>query len=80
MNTQEIESRLSERYPDAKIEVVDMTGTENHYQVLIASGSFSGVSRIQRHKEVMSVFDNELKSGEVHALTIKAITPEEMSQ
>lgn len=73
MTPQEMETRLREAYPDAKIEVVDLTGTQDHYQVTIESDVFANLSRIERQRHVMRVFDAELKSGEVHALTIKAV-------
>ncbi len=53
------------------MEVVDLTGTHDHYQVSVQSDAFQGMNRIQQHKHVMNVFDAELKTGEVHALTIK---------
>lgn len=68
-----MEARLRQAYPDAKIEVIDLTGTQDHYQVTIESDVFTGLSRIERQRHVMNVFDAELKSGEVHALTIKAV-------
>ena len=76
MNPQEVKDRLRQAYPNGDVDVTDMTGTENHYSVFIRSSKFSGMSRIQKHKDVMGVFDQELKSGEVHALTIKTETKE----
>lgn len=72
MTTEEMRTRLKEAYPEADIHVHDMTGSQDHYQISITSLQFKGLSRIQRHQAVMEVFDAELKSGEVHALTIKA--------
>ncbi len=71
MTPEQLKERLTATYPDGEIEVVDLTGTEDHYQISITSQAFHGLSRIQQHKHVMAVFDSELKSGEVHALTIK---------
>lgn len=71
MKPQEIKARLQEAYPGDSVDVTDLTGTEDHYSVYISSQKFKGLSRIQCHKQVMEVFDKELKSGEVHALTIK---------
>ncbi len=66
-----MKTRLKEAYPDGAVDVVDLTGTHDHYQVFVESSAFAGLSRIQQHKHVMQVFDAELKTGEVHALTIK---------
>lgn len=71
MSPEQIKARLNETYPNAEIQVWDLTGTQNHYQVYIKSEQFAPMSRIQRHKHVMGAFDAELQSGEVHALTIK---------
>ena len=73
MKPNEIEERLRASYPDGRIEVVDLTGTHDHYQVAIESAAFVGLTRIQAHQHVMRVFADELKTGEVHALTIKTI-------
>ncbi len=73
MTPEQIEARLRQAYPDAKIEVVDLTGTQDHYQVVVESEVFESLSRLERQRHVMNVFNAELKSGEVHALTIKAV-------
>ena len=73
MTPQELKSRLEQAYPDGAVEVFDMTGTHDHYQVQVESSAFKGLSRIQQQRHVMAVFEAELKTGEVHALTIKTI-------
>ena len=62
---------LKKMYPAAHIDVRDMTGTEDHYEVFVKSPVFAGLSRIERHQKVLAAFAAELKTGEVHALTIK---------
>ncbi|MCX7978729.1 MAG: BolA family transcriptional regulator [Bdellovibrionaceae bacterium] len=64
-------NRLKSHYPDGLIEVVDLTGTEDHYEVRVESATFQGMTRIQQHQHVMACFAAELKTGEVHALSIK---------
>lgn len=71
MTPAQLKQRLESAYPDGTVDVVDLTGTNDHYQVSIVSSAFKGMTRIQQHKHVMNVFDAELKTGEVHALTIK---------
>lgn len=71
MTPDQIKNRLEEAYPQSMIEVVDLTGTHNHYEVTIESSHFMGLSRIQQHQQVMAVFGPELKTGEVHALSIR---------
>ncbi len=76
MTPEQMKTRLETAYPGDAIEVVDLTGTHDHYQVMITSNAFRGLSRIQQHKHVMNVFSEELKTGEVHALTIQTKLPE----
>ena len=71
MTPQEMKDRLTQAYPDGSVEVVDLTGTQDHWEVFVESKNFAGLSRIQQHQHVMAVFGPELKTGEVHALSIK---------
>lgn len=71
MTPEQMKKRLSDSYPGAVIEVIDLTGTQDHYEVYVESPAFAGLSRIQQHQHVMAVFGPELKTGEVHALSIR---------
>lgn len=71
MTAQQMKDRLQTAYPDGDIQVIDLTGTQDHWQVAIESKAFAGLSRLQQQRHVMDVFGPELKTGEVHALTIK---------
>lgn len=71
MNLTQMKQRLEATYPDGTIEVVDLTGTSDHWEVSVESKAFAGMSRIQQHQHVMAAFGPELKTGEVHALSIK---------
>ena len=71
MSPSQIEQRLVSSFPDSEIRVMDLTGTENHYEVFVRSSLFTGLSRIEQHQKVMAAFAAELKTGEVHALAIK---------
>ncbi|WP_413577618.1 BolA/IbaG family iron-sulfur metabolism protein [Bdellovibrio sp. HCB290] len=71
MTQEQMKQRLEENYPNGKIEVFDLTGTQDHWEVYVESSKFAGLSRIQQHQQVMACFGPELKTGEVHALSIK---------
>jgi acid stress-induced BolA-like protein IbaG/YrbA len=49
-------------------------GSESKYEVKIVSDVFNGKSMIQRHKIIYALLDSYIKTGEIHALTIKAMT------
>lgn len=74
MSPEQMSQRLKEAFPGSVIEVTDLTGGEDHYEVFVQSNSFKGMSRIEQHQKVMAAFQAELKSGEVHALAIKTKT------
>lgn len=74
MSPDDMKTRLEKAYPRAVIEVVDLTGTEDHYEVFVESPVFHGMTRIQQHQHVMAQFGPELKTGEVHALSIRTRT------
>ena len=54
-----------------------MEGSESKYTVRIVSNVFNGKSTIQRHKMIYALLDGYIKTGEIHALTIKAMTLDE---
>ena len=71
MTLQQVESRLKTAYNDSDISVVDLTGAQSYYEVNVACATFEEMSRIQQHQHVMALFQEELKTGEVHALSVK---------
>ncbi len=75
MTVNQLKERLTQSFPQSEIEVADLTGTQNHFEVSIISQAFAGLSRIEQHQKVMAVFSAELKTGEVHALALKTRIP-----
>ena len=64
-----IKSRLLAAFPDAHIEVTDLTGTRDHFQALVVARVFDGKSRIDQHKLVYAAL-GELMNGDIHALAL----------
>jgi len=60
--------------PDSK---ADISGDGSKFEARVISSTFAGQSTIKRHKMVYAVLNEHIKSGAIHALTIKALTPEE---
>jgi len=52
-------------------------GGESHFSVEVTAKEFTGLSRIDRHKLINNILKDELKN-QVHALSIKALSPEEL--
>ena len=55
----------------------DVTGDGSKFEARVISPSFEGLSTIRRHKLVYAVLDEHIRSGAIHALSIRAYTPEE---
>jgi len=53
-------------------------GGGGHFSLLIVSNAFSGVPRLERHQRVLREVA-DLLPHPVHALSIKALTPEEFT-
>lgn len=50
---------------------------ESHFRLLIVSEAFKGISRVERHRMIYKVLEHFL-SGHVHAMAIRALTPDEV--
>jgi len=71
----EVERMLKARFSDAELELVDLTGTQDHYQARIVSSAFIGKSLIEQHQLVYSALGAAM-DGAIHALALKTYTPE----
>ena len=59
-------------------ERVEVVGDGQHFQALVVSAAFAGKSRIQRHQLVYAALGERMRE-EVHALSMKTLTPEEFA-
>jgi stress-induced morphogen len=76
MKKEDIETKILAALPDARVELRDLTGTEDHWEAVIVSASFAGKSLIERHRMIFSALAEEMK-GPIHALTLKTYTPDQ---
>ena len=77
MTPDRLKSILEESIEAAEVEVTDLTGTQDHYQVDVCSPAFEGKSLLQRHQMVYAPLREYMAGshGEIHALSINARTP-----
>jgi len=57
-------------------EELQVEGDGRHFDALVVSSAFEGKSRVQRHQLVYAALGSRMRE-EVHALSIKALTPAE---
>ena len=81
---QRLESALSpdmlEITDDSHLHVghVGAQGGAGHYSVRLVSEQFEALNRVKRHQLVYSAL-NDLIPDEIHALSIEALTPEDVN-
>ena len=59
-------------------EHVSVSGDGQHFEALIVSPAFAGQRPIQRHQLVYRALGDRMRA-EIHALSMKTLTPEEWS-
>ncbi len=69
-----LKSLLHAAFPDARVEVADLTGTQDHFQALVVTRAFEGKSRVDQHRMVYAAL-GDLMNGPVHALALTTRTP-----
>jgi stress-induced morphogen len=70
----ELKQRIERALPGTHASVEDLTGGGDHFRAEVVSERFTGLSRIEQHQLVYSVFGDEI-GGPIHALSIKTSTP-----
>ena len=69
-----IRERLGQAF-EGEVEVRDLTGTDNHFEVRVVSAAFEGKSPVERHKLVYAPLLDWIEDDTVHALAVRAYTP-----
>jgi stress-induced morphogen len=64
-----LKSLLVAAFPDARVEVTDLTGTKDHFQAIVVTRAFDGKTRIEQHQMVYAAL-GELMAGDIHALAL----------
>ena len=80
---QQIEKKLLEKFAPLHVEVSNEShmhdvpeGSESHFRVVLVSTRFENQPLIKRHRAVNAILAAEL-AGQVHALALHTMTPEE---
>ena len=71
--TEQIKTTLQKGLPNATIYVKTSDGT--HFDAIVVSPDFQGISLIKQHQMVMGLLKEEFE-GTLHALSLKTFTPE----
>lgn len=74
MTAAEVEVLITEGMPGCTAEV--RSDDDTHFEALVVSAEFAGKGSLQRHQMVYRTLGDKM-GGEIHALSITALTPEE---
>ncbi len=74
MTPEHIQQLIATGMPEAAVEV---SGGEGKFVANVTSDAFADLTPIKRHQLVYACVNDEIASGELHALTIVAKTPDE---
>jgi acid stress-induced BolA-like protein IbaG/YrbA len=76
MQEAELLERIKALYPDAALEA---SGENCNFEVFVVTSAFAGMSALKRQQSILGLFSEELKTGKLHALGVRAKTPEELT-
>jgi acid stress-induced BolA-like protein IbaG/YrbA len=72
METEAVAQLIRAGLPGAEVEV---SGDGSHFDAVVVSDVFEGLSPIKKQRLVMDTVKEQIASGELHALSIKTLTP-----
>ena len=65
----EIEKLILEALPDARVEIHALADDGDHWEAVVVSPSFAGMSRVKQHQTVYAALKGRM-GGELHALAL----------
>ena len=79
METNKVSELISSGLNSADVEVIDTTGTGDHFSAIVISDDFKQLSLVERHQLVYKTLGNYL-TNEIHALQLKTLTESEVEK
>jgi len=76
MTPEQIQTMIEKAMPGSEVAVQDMTGTQDHFQVLVISDQFAGKNMVEQHQMVYRALGDSMKEA-IHALALKTFTPDQ---
>jgi len=56
---------------------IELQAEGNKVSLVLVSEQFSGLNRVKRQQLVYKLLDQKISSGEIHAVTMRCLTPAE---
>lgn len=74
MKSEEVVSLIQSAIPEAKVLI---EGEDCSFSVTVISDSFAGMSPLKKQQAVLGSVKEQLRTGALHAMSVKALTPDE---
>ncbi|WP_267386017.1 BolA family transcriptional regulator [Sphingomonas sp. GC_Shp_3] len=75
MAAHEIEALIVAAIPDAKVEMTDLAGDNDHWAARVTSEMFRGLPRVKQQRAVYAALGDRM-GGVLHALQLTTAVPE----
>ncbi len=72
-----VRERVEAALPGAEVRV---EGDASRMMIVVVSDRFEGVARVKKQQLVYAAISNLISAGELHAVTIRALTPGESGE
>jgi len=72
---EEIKEALSKAMPVHLVEIQDLTGGGDHWQLIIVSPAFEGKGLLEQHRIVNDALKEPMADQRIHALALKTYSP-----
>lgn len=76
MNSEHVAALIRAGLPTARVEV--QSDDDTHFAALVVAEQFDGLRMLQRHQLIYRALGDRM-GGEIHALSIRALTPAELA-
>ncbi|QZZ23271.1 BolA family transcriptional regulator [Leptothermofonsia sichuanensis E412] len=76
VSPEQVEAMVKAAIPDAQVQVQDLTGGGDHYQLTVISSLFEGKGLVQQHQMVYGAVRQAMSTEAIHALALKTYTPQ----
>lgn len=76
MSPEQVAMLIQAQLPNADVQI---TGADCNFAVTVVCERFQGMSQVKRQQAVLASVRTQLASGELHAMSVSALTPEEAS-
>ncbi len=60
-------------------EHVEVSGDGHHWEAIVVSAAFAGLSRVRQHQLVYAALGDRMRE-EIHALSMQTLTPEQWAE